>query len=234
MTYSDTDFIIINGVLIDYVGTSSDVFVPTSVNAIGDRAFCHNTVIKSVFLPSSVKKVCVGAFYGCLRLETIVAEGITLIDKVAFQGCERLRMAHLPETLTEIGVSAFGKCKSLSSFFVPDGVEKIDHLAFNDCESLVSVSIPDTIRYFGNDVFLNCNRLQEPIIRSSIEEQMIADGVLPEDITLALQTIKEMKIKKNKDTVSAIQEVENLKKDPNKRVYKSFDEVIAELNDDEH
>ena len=232
MSYSDTDFIIHDGVLTKYVGKSAEVFVPTSVDAIGDRAFCHNSVIKSVFLPSSVKKVGVGAFYGCLRLETIVAEGITLIDGAAFQGCVRLRMAHLPETLADIGVSAFGKCKSLSSIFVPDGVERIDHLAFNDCENLVSISIPDTISYFGKDVFLNCSSLHEPIIRSSIEEQMISDGILPEDITLALQAIKEMKIK-NKDTVSAIQEVETLKKNTTKRVYKSFGEVLAELKDDD-
>lgn len=37
----------------------------------------------------------------------------------------------------------------------------------------------------------------------------------------------------NADTILAIQEVENLKKDPNKRIYNSFSEVLEELADDE-
>lgn len=37
----------------------------------------------------------------------------------------------------------------------------------------------------------------------------------------------------NADTILAIQEVETLKKDPNKRVYGSFSEVLEELDDDE-
>lgn len=37
----------------------------------------------------------------------------------------------------------------------------------------------------------------------------------------------------NADTILAIQEVEVLKKDPNKRVYSSFSEVLMELADDE-
>ena len=37
----------------------------------------------------------------------------------------------------------------------------------------------------------------------------------------------------NADTILAIQEVETLKKDPNKKVYSSFSEVLEELTDDE-
>ena len=37
----------------------------------------------------------------------------------------------------------------------------------------------------------------------------------------------------NADTIMAIQEVEALKNDPNKRVYNSFSEVLEELADDE-
>lgn len=37
----------------------------------------------------------------------------------------------------------------------------------------------------------------------------------------------------NTDTVSAIKEVEKLKKDPNKKIYNSFSEVLEELETDE-
>lgn len=37
----------------------------------------------------------------------------------------------------------------------------------------------------------------------------------------------------NADTILAIQEAENLKANPNKRVYSSFSEILEELEDDE-
>lgn len=37
----------------------------------------------------------------------------------------------------------------------------------------------------------------------------------------------------NADTILAIKEVQSLKKDPNKRVYNSFEEVLKELDEDE-
>lgn len=37
----------------------------------------------------------------------------------------------------------------------------------------------------------------------------------------------------NADTILAIQEVQKLKNDPNKRVYSSFSEVLEELDEDE-
>ncbi len=37
----------------------------------------------------------------------------------------------------------------------------------------------------------------------------------------------------NSDTILAIQEVEKLKKDPNKKVYSSFSEALEELDNDE-
>ena len=37
----------------------------------------------------------------------------------------------------------------------------------------------------------------------------------------------------NADTILAIQEVQKLKNDPNKRIYSSFNEVLEELDDDE-
>ena len=36
----------------------------------------------------------------------------------------------------------------------------------------------------------------------------------------------------NADTILAIQEVENLKKDPNKRIYNSFSEILEELDNE--
>ncbi len=37
----------------------------------------------------------------------------------------------------------------------------------------------------------------------------------------------------NADTILAIQEVQDLKKDPNKKIYNSFSEVLEELDNDE-
>lgn len=36
----------------------------------------------------------------------------------------------------------------------------------------------------------------------------------------------------NADTIQAIEEVQQLKKDPNKKVYSSFSEILEELDDE--
>lgn len=76
------DFVIENGVLKKYTGTSADVIIPDGVTEIGDRAFC-----------------------GCSSLSSIeIAEGITSIGDSAFKDCSSLSNVEIPENTIQIGV----------------------------------------------------------------------------------------------------------------------------------
>ena len=94
-TMADRDgFLIINGVLLRYLGGKSEVRIPDEVKVIGDSAFAM----------SNVEKVVIGA-------------GVTKIDDLAFYNCSMLKEVVLEEgsRLEEIGESAFEETPLLNS-----------------------------------------------------------------------------------------------------------------------
>ena len=101
--YRTSDFEIIGGVLKHYRGSGIDVVVPEGVIEIGgsgnkeSAAFEHMTSIRSVRLPTTLKK----------------------IGNSAFRGCSSLSSIELPASLREIGASAFWGCSSLFSIALP-------------------------------------------------------------------------------------------------------------------
>ncbi len=63
-----TDFIISNGILEKYNGTSSEVTVPEGVREIGLGAFRHCRSLKSIVLPNDISGIDSNAFEFCTEL----------------------------------------------------------------------------------------------------------------------------------------------------------------------
>ena len=79
---TDEAGLVYNGpVLIDYVGTNSEITVPEGIEEICEYAFSGNTNITKVRFPDTVKTIGDYAFYGC--------ENLTVVD--------------MPHELTRIG-----------------------------------------------------------------------------------------------------------------------------------
>ncbi len=165
--------------------------IPSKLNGkevveIADYAFFGNTVITSVTIPASVKKVGVKAFKGCENLKRVVFEGeLDTLGQAAFQncqsltevvvpklgdnyvwsstfeGCTGLEKVTLPEGVTSIGTSAFANCKSLTDVNIPETVKTIKSFAFFSCESLADVWLPDALKTIGEKAFKNCLALEE-------------------------------------------------------------------------
>ena len=94
--------------------------------------FDNNTVIKTLYIGSNVKKI-----PKIKSIQTaIFKDGVTKIPNGAFYGFVKLTTVSLPETLTEIGVQAFYNCKSIREITIPARVTYIDYNAFENCESL--------------------------------------------------------------------------------------------------
>ena len=79
--------------LISYCSTQSSYCIPSSVTAIGDKAFLGCRSLTQITIPSSV----------------------TAIGDKAFLGCRSLTKITIPESATAIGDSAFSGCTSLES-----------------------------------------------------------------------------------------------------------------------
>ena len=76
---SDSDFVIKDGVLLQYSGTDTDVVIPDDVTEIGDSAFKNNTNIKKVTFSKNIKKINQSAFYSCTNLETVIFNNLSMV-----------------------------------------------------------------------------------------------------------------------------------------------------------
>ncbi len=102
------------------------------------------------------------AFYATMQYatipDTIAYEGtkyaVTAIADGAFQGCDSLLSAYLPETITAIGTNAFRNCSNLVGLNIPAGVTHLSDGLLEGCCSLYGVNLsPTTPPMVGTNVF---------------------------------------------------------------------------------
>jgi len=79
------DFVIENGVLVNYTGSDSNITVPEGITAIGDHVFSNSGSLYSVTLPDSIKNIGKFVFYRCPALSYVnIPAGVTQIGPMAF------------------------------------------------------------------------------------------------------------------------------------------------------
>ncbi len=122
-----------NGVLVRYniKDGAKTVSIPTTVKAIGDRAFMGDKTLEQVMIPGNVKVIGSKAFYGCDKLSVLyLQEGTEEIKDSAFAMCTGLSRAQLPSSLRTLGNGVFAGDSCLNNigiggnrnFFLNDNV----------------------------------------------------------------------------------------------------------------
>lgn len=162
---------IVDGVLIKFIGKSTDLTIPKTVKEIGEDAFfcCHK--ITKVFIPESVKIIGVNAFDGCTSLDQItIPNSVIKIGDYAFRGCKSLSKVDINNSTEVIGNGAFMDCISLNLINLPNSVMIICDNAFEGCESLNKINLPESVSVIGKNAFKNCKSLNQVTIPSSVTE----------------------------------------------------------------
>ena len=144
-------------------GISGNLTLAEGLKTIDRWAF-NMGKLTSVYIPSSVQAIGDCAFQGCEKLEKVVFGKnckITEISGSLFDGDVSLSEIELPETVEKIGGRAFSDCKSLKSIVIPSRVNTIGQSAFAWCESLMGVSFGENsqLQSLGEYAFAYCSSL---------------------------------------------------------------------------
>jgi len=115
------NYVITEGVLLEYNGSAKTVYIPEGVTQIADRAFHADVNINKVIMPKSLKNIGHGAFSECVNLKTVeFNDGLEFIGEFAFANTV-LETVVVPKTVTTILYAAFSNNAALQEFQVhPD------------------------------------------------------------------------------------------------------------------
>lgn len=158
---------------------------------VPSRAFERNDRLYSAYLPD-VYDVGEDAFSYCASLENVYLPKASIIKDRAFSWCKSLKEIGLP-LLKEMGALCFFNCDSLQTVSAPDlkvinesafaqsglqkaefpSVEIVKQGAFQNCSRLKSIVLP-SLKSIDLD-FYGCDSLEEIIIPTSLEAQIMAD-----------------------------------------------------------
>ena len=148
--------------------------IPGTVTTIRERAFalCEG-LSGTVTLPSGLKTVAEGTFFGCKKLAGVqLPGGVTAIGGSAFGGCLQLEAITLPDSVTEIGDSAFHKSR-LKQIKLSANLKTIGEKAFADC-LFTELTLPESVESIGTGAFLWCEKLKTINIPEGVTE-LLAD-----------------------------------------------------------
>ena len=110
--------------------------------------------IKSIDIPSHIKRIGDGAFHSCDELiEVKLPSNITHIRAYTFRFCSKLRSIEIPENVTFLGKACFEGCSKLQYVKLPKDLCTIEDTVFNMCRSLKKIFIPETVTSIGENVF---------------------------------------------------------------------------------
>ena len=146
--------------IIDYVGTDSDVKVPSAFNGyvvtkIADSAF-KNTSIKSIDLPYTLTEVGNNAFENCTSLvECLLPISITDVGTDLFRGCTSIKKVTFNPYVTDLPARTFFGCSSLTTVIFNPAVKYIGASAFYNCTSFSDASILTGIHSLNEFAFYN-------------------------------------------------------------------------------
>ena len=145
INFDDFLFYTLDGVnyLVGYVGDETDIVLPKSLNGadyeLYKYVFSGKDLITSLTIEGGVKTVSAFSFANCTQLKAIYLDGVTAIEKNAFEDCVALESVIATEGLVTIGESAFDNCYNLQRIVIPKSVSTISKRAFYLCSKLSDV-----------------------------------------------------------------------------------------------
>ena len=99
-----------------------------------------------------VVEIAEGAFEGCSKLEVVdIPNSVKAIGKSAFEGCSKLKAVDIPNSVKAIGKAAFYGCVKLMKMFISSSVREIGDNAFSYCRELTAFQVDEGNARYSQD-----------------------------------------------------------------------------------
>lgn len=132
---------------------------------------CLDQNLVTADIPEGITVIGKAAFRGCNNLVTVnIPDGVKEIQVAAFKYCLNLVVVNLPNTLETLGAAAFLGCCHLAMLKLPDGITKIEDRTFWGCENLSIVQLPKNLMTIGCQAFACCKNLSTMNIPSTVTD----------------------------------------------------------------
>lgn len=180
----------------------TNLSIPSSVTAIGSKAFNGCASLSSLTIPLAVTSIGSKAFEGCTGVTSLTwnarecylngdmptsqLQKVTIGSNVkvlpaGFAANSSISSLSLPATLLSIGGEAFRNCVNLANVNLPSSLESIGQYAFAGCSGLKNIVLPSAMSMIAEGCFQECLSLTEisiPAAVTSIGENAFAESGL--------------------------------------------------------
>ncbi len=171
-------------ILVNYYGGIFNPVLPDGITEINAYAFAGYDQLRSVTIPTSLKKIQANAFYRCNKMERAYIPDLESWCEVELEdysanpmnyatttyvGGKKLTSLTLPQTLKEIKPYTFYNIEGITEVTIPASVEKIGDNAFAWCPDLQTVNLGNSLKEIGKSAFYGCKMLTGVYLPSSLE-----------------------------------------------------------------
>ena len=141
------------------------IYMPVSVEEIGDEAFAKCPNLQFVDFSPKLKKIGMFAFSECPGLDTVVLpDSVNYIGEGAFS-YSYIRHLVLSESLDRIRQMTFAYNPALETIIIPDSVERIEREAFKGCTALRTVCYKGSSNMWS---LLSIDRDNDPLYHATL------------------------------------------------------------------
>ena len=135
-----------------------EINFPVSLTNIGERSFENCSSLSSLDLSKNInlKTINGSAFNNCDGLtQAILPNSVTSVGNYCFYDCDGLTKAVIPDSVTSIGSYVFQSCDKLKDVSLGTGLKTIPQYAFADCPAIVDFVVPYNVTKIENYAFKN-------------------------------------------------------------------------------
>lgn len=128
---------------------------------------CTDTEKDLVLVDGTDMKTLVVATEGVSGM-VVIPDGVTSIDKYAFNGNTAITSVTIPASVTTINANAFSGVSTVTEFVLPSTLLSVGANSLSSCKGMKKVTIPNSVQSIGQQAFYGCSALEEMVIGSGV------------------------------------------------------------------